>query len=150
MGRGRVWFVDTNVLLSACTEDRGNYRACLQLLKDGLKGKLSLYTSGQVFREFLVVATRPLSVNGLGMPPYQALSNLKEFSRCLRLLEETGAVSGHLRKLVMDYNLQGKHIHDANLVATMYVNGMNSLITDNPADFQIFSNIHTLRTEDYI
>ena len=96
-------FVDTNVLLAACDESRDGHDRSLQFLENGLAGKQSLFASGQVFREFLVVATRPIEANGLGLDPGDALANLAEFSRCVRLLGETEAVSRRLRDLVRRY-----------------------------------------------
>ena len=62
-------FLDTNILLAACDEGRRKSAACKELLESGLSGEQSLFASGQVLREFLVVATRPVEVNGLGLTP---------------------------------------------------------------------------------
>jgi len=58
--------VDTNVLLSATAPLRRLHRAALVVLNDWPNQGIDLTASGQVFREYLVVATRPLEVNGLG------------------------------------------------------------------------------------
>ncbi len=141
---GSERFVDTNVLLAACDESRPTHEACQALFAAGLAGEASLYASGQIFREFLVVATRPIESNGLGMDPADALGNLDEFSRCIHLLDDTGAVSRRLRELTRQHKLRGKRIHDANLVATMLENGMSKLVTDNPGDFETFPEIAIL------
>jgi predicted nucleic acid-binding protein len=137
-------FVDTNVLLAACDTSRAAHASCLELLEAGLRGSCSLFASGQIFREYLVVATRPVNVNGLGMPAATALANLDEFSRCVRLLDETAATSDRLRSLVREHDLSGKRIHDANVVATMLENGLGRIVTHNPEDYQAFSGIEVL------
>lgn len=137
----RKRFIDTNILLAACDASREAHPVCLNLLEGGLSGEWSLFASGQIFREFLVVATRPVEVNGLGMSPTDALANVAELSRCLRLLEETASVSRRLRELVRRHNLQGKRIHDTNIVATMIEHGLKRIVTSNPDDFRLFAEL---------
>lgn len=57
--------VDTNVLLAATTPGRSLHSAALEVLNEWPNGGVSLLTSGQILREYLVVATRPASSNGL-------------------------------------------------------------------------------------
>lgn len=134
-------FVDTNVLLSATDRDRAAHREALEFLTGGLNGSERLYASGQVFREYLVVATRPRDDNGLGQSPREASENLIEFRRCLHLLEETAAVAEHLQRLVAAQGLRGKRIHDANIVATMLTHGLRRVRTYNPKDFEEFRQV---------
>lgn len=131
----RRHFVDTNVLLTASDADRFQHRACLSLLESGMAGEVSLFVSGQIFREYLVVATRPLKGNGLGMPVTRALDNLVAFRQCIRVLDENGSVVQRLARLIRKYEVRGKRIHDCNIAATMIEHGLKSLITLNPRDF---------------
>ena len=62
---GDTLFVDTNVLLTATDESRPLHREATRLLTGEVIQGLSLAASGQVLREYLVVATRPADVNGL-------------------------------------------------------------------------------------
>ena len=137
----RIRFVDTNVLLAATDASRREHDRSLALLDRAMAGELSLYASGQVFREYLVVATRPVEANGLGLDSTEALANVEEFSRCVGLLEETAEVSRELRKLLGRHALRGKRLHDANIVATMLAHGVKRLATDNNADFETFPEI---------
>jgi predicted nucleic acid-binding protein len=100
------------------------------------------HTNGQVFREYLVVATRPLENNGFGLTPNDALANLEAFSKCIQLLDENQVVARQLQQLVKKHRLKGKRIHDANLVATMQENGLKQLKTYNQDDFSTFEGIH--------
>jgi len=138
-------FLDTNILLAACIEGRNKSTACRNLLEQGLTGERSLFTNGQVIREFLVVATRPVEVNGLGLTPKSALANVAEFKRCVRVLDETGDTSIQLEGLIERHRLKGKRIHDANLVATMQTHGLNQLATLNTADFRIFKTVEHVK-----
>jgi len=134
-------FLDTNILLAATDTSRSAHTDCHALLESGFKGTCSLFTNAQVFREYLVVATRPHEVNGLGMDPIQALENIASFQQCIQILEETVQVSNRLLKLVATHKLTGKRIHDANIVATMLENGITRLVTLNPSDFSCFDTL---------
>jgi len=136
------YFIDTNVLLATSDLDRPNHTEAVQFLESGLSGERRLFTNGQVFREYLVVATRPLKNNGFGLTPKDALANLGAFSKCIQLLDESQAVVQQLQQLVKKHGLKGKRIHDANLVATMRENGLEQLKTYNQDDFSTFEDIH--------
>lgn len=137
----RLRFVDTNILLAATDAKREQHGRALELLKQAYAGNCGLYTSGQVFREYLVVATRPIESNGLGLKIADALENVEQLGRCIDLLEENSNVSRRLRSMLRSHDVSGKRIHDANIVATMLTHGLKNLITDNRADFEAFSEI---------
>jgi predicted nucleic acid-binding protein len=131
--------VDTNVLLSATVPLRPFHRAALAVLNDWPNQGLSLAATSQVFREYLVVATRPAEVNGLGLDIEDALANVAAFSGRMRLLPEGEMSWNRLRSLAASYRCAGKQIHDANLVATALASGVKRLVTANPGDFARFS-----------
>jgi predicted nucleic acid-binding protein len=135
-------FVDTNILLAATDRDRSRHADALDFLESGLNGETRLFANGQVFREALVVATRPIENNGLGLPPEDAIGNLDAFSRCVQILDENLAVALQLKSLVHQHSLKGKRIHDANLLATMREHGLRNLKTYNPSDFSAFEGVH--------
>ena len=141
-------FVDTNVLLTATDESRHLHTEAKQFLVSSANQGLRLAISGQVVREYLVVATRPIESNGLGMSVSDAEANLNEFLRYLNLYDETVDVSARLRQLAITYNLRGKRIHDANIVATMEVHEISTLLTQNGADFAAFEDIVILSVQD--
>lgn len=139
---GELLFVDTNVLLGATDEGRSTHRACAHVIGASGQRGWRLVTSGQVFREYMVVATRPLDRNGLGLTSRQALSNLREFQRFLTLLESESGQWACLERLIENAALAGKRIHDANIVAAMLVHGVDHLATDNPDDFADVGSIN--------
>lgn len=140
-GDNRI-FVDTNVLLALTDASRGRHAEALAFIDQGLSGKLSLFINGQVMREYLVVATRPVAVNGLGLGAQQAVANIRTLRRCLTVLPDDPATTDRLCELVSDHDLKGKRIHDANLVASMHLNGLRRLKTFNPDDFRRFVGLH--------
>ena len=144
MTADRNCFLDTNILLTATDESRENHISAKNLISSfGKSGRMGSI-SGQVAREYLVVATRPLRVNGFGLQTSDALRNLDYFLSFLGILDETTDTAIQLRKLAEKYNLNGKRIHDANIVATMMTHGIKQLITENPADFSCFTEIQLL------
>ena len=145
---GDVLFVDTNVLLTATDESRPQHRDAERLFSEsGLHG-LHLAVSGQILREYLVVATRPLDTNGLGLQVREATANVNEFLRCIHLYDETEEVARRLRQLALTFGLHGKRLHDANVVATMATHGIRVLVTQNPRDFAPFDEIDLMTVAD--
>ena len=69
--------------------------------------------------EFWVVATRPLSVNGLGMSPVQAEAEIAQIKRLFRFQSDTPAVYPERERMVLQYSVSGKSAHDARIVAAM-------------------------------
>jgi len=104
-------FVDTNVLLTATDESRQMHSEALNLLSGITNWGKRLASSGQVVREYLVVATRPIENNGLGLSVADAEANVVRFLRHLDLYDETEEVSVRLRQLAMTHNLRGKRHH---------------------------------------
>jgi predicted nucleic acid-binding protein len=131
--------VDTNVLLSATAAQRSLHQAGLTLLNTWPNQGIVLAASSQVFREYLVVATRPVESNGLGLGLEDALANVAAFRDRMRLLVDSEAVWERLQTLIAKYGCKGKQIHDANVVASALVWGVAKLVTANVADFTRFS-----------
>ena len=141
-------FVDTNVLLTATDESRQLHSEALNLLSGIVNRDKRLAASGQIVREYLVVATRPIENNGLGLSVTDAEANVTAFLRYLDLYDETEEVSRRLRRLATTHNLRGRRIHDANIVATMSVHGIHTLLTQNGPDFAPFNEIAILAIPD--
>jgi predicted nucleic acid-binding protein len=130
--------LDTNVLLSATDEGRADHRQAMLVFNDLAGRGTTLYTSGQVMREYLAVATRPTGSNGLGLKQSDALANARAFRTRTVLLAEDSTVADRLLGLLDQTPCGGKQVHDANIVATMLVHGIDRLITINVADFTRF------------
>jgi predicted nucleic acid-binding protein len=131
--------VDTNVLLTATTPARALHREALTVLNEWPDRGVPLWVSGQILREYLVVATRPLDVNGLGLEVEAALANVAQFRGRVRLVDERVVVFEHLNRLVREIGCRGKQIHDANLVATALAHGAKRILTINVHDFRRFA-----------
>jgi predicted nucleic acid-binding protein len=132
--------LDTNVLLSATDKGRAEHRQAMLVFNDLADRGTTLYTSGQVMREYLAVATRPIGSNGLGLKQADALANARAFRTRTVLLAEDSNVADRLLDLLDETPCGGKQVHDANVVATMLVHGIDRLITINVTDFTRFED----------
>jgi predicted nucleic acid-binding protein len=142
--------LDTNVFLSATDESRAEHRQALLVFNDLAGRGTTLYASGQVMREYLSVATRPTGSNGLGLKQADALANARAFRTRTTLLTEDTRVADRLLDLLDEIACGGKQVHDANIVATMLVHGIDRLITINVADFTRFEDRITVLPLDGI
>ena len=141
---GEVLFLDTNVLLSATDESRPSHAGAQCILRYASQGERHFAISGQVVREYLVVATRPVNANGLGLDTGSAVGNIDKIRKRTVFFDETESVSAVLQDMVADYSIEGKRIHDANVAATMLANNISKLITENGSDFTPFDEIETV------
>ena len=134
-------FVDTNVLLACSDGLRVTHEDSLHFLEKAVRGEYRLFACGQVFREYMVVTTRPLEENGMGLSPKKSHENIQTFRKVIQVLDETSDSLTELARMVKQYELKGKRIHDANLVAVMRTYGLSHLKTWNPKDFSPFSKL---------
>src|SRR5579875_1843251 len=85
--------LDTNVLLAASDTGRSEYARAREALDEWPAQGTALYTSGQILREYLSVATRPERQNGLGLSQVDSVANVRALRGRLRLLAENEKVS---------------------------------------------------------
>ena len=136
--------LDTNVLLAATDEGRAEHHGALTIMNEWAAGDTTLCTSGQILREYFAVATRPTEHNGLGLKPADAVSNVRAIRERTAFLAEDARVADRLQGLLADVACKGKRVHDANVVATMLVHGVSTVVTMNVADFARFERYVSL------
>lgn len=132
-------FVDTNILLRGLLKDMEQHREADAVLKRMWRDDAELWISGQIIREFIVQATHPRTLK----QPLETAQVIHEIHRILPLFQvadETAAVRAKLLELLRVYPTRGKQIHDANIVATMLVHGVDTLLTINVSDFRRFDD----------
>jgi predicted nucleic acid-binding protein len=141
---GERLFCDTNVLLSAVDRRRLLHPAALRIVNDLPNQGVELCVSGQVLRECLVVSTRPVERNGLGLTLAAAVRNNETFAERTTILEETRGVARRLPGIVEAAECSGKRIHDANIAATMLEHGVTLVVTANPHDLMRFEGVEVI------
>lgn len=137
--------LDTNVLLAATDAGRAEYEDALLTLNEWPSRGTTLYTTGQILREYLAVATRPQSANGLGLTRQDSVSNVRSLTQRMRTLDDTDKAREKLLDLVETVDVAGKQVHDANIVATMLAAGVETLVTMNVRDFARFDDLITVQ-----
>jgi predicted nucleic acid-binding protein len=55
--------------------------------------------------------------------------------------DETVNVLHECLRLVQEFEVHGKHVHDCNIVATMLAHGVRHLATRNAADFKRYESL---------
>lgn len=108
-----------------------------------------LHTCPQNLVEFQALATRPVAVNGLGLTTQQANDKAHIIESFFTLLPDAPEIYPHWRNLITKYDVQGKQVHDARIVAVMLTYNITHLLTLNPSHFRRFTEItivepHTL------
>jgi predicted nucleic acid-binding protein len=137
-------FVDTNILVYATDEDSPWQSVAEQALEDWRGAGTRLCVSVQVLREYLAVTTRP-AAGRPGDPDYVAIAeNLRSFREDFLVFGDTLPVSLELESLVRQFSIQGRQVHDANIVATLRVFGLGDLLTYNTADFRRYASLITV------
>ncbi|MBS0264584.1 MAG: PIN domain-containing protein [Planctomycetes bacterium] len=133
-------FVDTNVLVAANVVTHPKHSVALSRLKELAAAGAELWISRQVLREYLSVLTRPQTFS-TAQPITALIPQIDYFQARMLVAEDNVAVTAKLLELLLATSAGGKHIHDANIVATMLVNGVTQLLTDNIADFKRFEAV---------
>jgi predicted nucleic acid-binding protein len=127
--------VDTNVLLRSVESGHSMHAVARQALQHLTAAGAVLCMAPQNLIEFWVVATRPVSANGLGLSPVQAAAEIVNFKAAFLLLPDAPAIFAHWERIVTAYGVQGKRAHDARLVGVMRTHGVKQVLTFNVGDF---------------
>lgn len=140
---GEHCFIDTNVLIYSTVSGNPWYDTARSWLITLYDQDIHLYVSPQILREYLVVLTRG-QVFTVQFTVEQAMAALETLLLSIEVLDETQLTAILLRDLVRRYQVKGKRIHDANVVATMMTHHITSLVTYNHVDFIAFQEIKLL------
>ena len=127
-------FVDTNILIYARLASSPLHAVAVDTLDRLTAAGVELWTSRQIFREYLASITRPTTVAPL-LPVSVVIADVQGFEARFRVAEDGPPVTAELLRLISAVTVQGKQIHDANIVATMLAHNIPNLLTHNTADF---------------
>lgn len=136
-------FIDTNVMVYAHVAESPRHASALSALKQLYETEIDSCISGQVLREFLVTLTRPKVFT---KPPSRqtVVERTRHLTHHFHIREEGHAVTVKLLELMDGFEIAGKQVHDANIVATMLVHGITQVLTHNITDFARFSSLITV------
>lgn len=120
-------FVDTNVLIRATITSAPLHQEARVMLNRLSDAEVELWISPQVIREYIVNATRGQTY-AQPVATDEVLDQIRRFRSVFQVAEETTAVLDRLLSLVSEVPLRGKQVHDINIVATMLVYEIDTLI----------------------
>ena len=133
-------FLDTNVLVYAASLGAPLHQQASEEIQRRYESGQDLWVSRQVLREYLATLSRPQTF-AHPKPVRELVSDIRYFLDNFRIAEEGPAVTEKLLDLIEGREVGGKHIHDANIVATMLTNGIYALLTHNRDDFGRFADL---------
>jgi predicted nucleic acid-binding protein len=116
-------FLDTSLIIAATVEAHPAHKAASGFVDARVAEARPMFISLQVCREFLVVLTRQ-PVSGRVCLRWR---NRSRRSECLRLVKQ--------------FDVHGKQVHNCNIVATMLAHGVPHLATRNAADFKRYEGL---------
>lgn len=139
----KALFIDTNILIYANVANSPFHEKAHNALQIAAQTGRSLWISRQVIREFMAARTRPQTFAQPSTPEVitQRVQYLEEH---FHVADDTAAITKQLLKLLNNYSIGGKQVHDTNIVATMLVYGISCLLTHNVDDFKRFENLITI------
>lgn len=130
-------FIDTNVLVYAHLARSPLFAATTQQLRRLEDEGADLWISRQTLREYLSAMTRSDALSTT-IPIAALVEDVRSMSEQFLVAEDGPQVTERLLTLLEQVEVGGKQIHDANIVATMLVQGVPRLLTHNVGDFRRF------------
>ncbi|MCB0190558.1 MAG: PIN domain-containing protein [Anaerolineae bacterium] len=135
------YLLDTNILLRVVQPHAPTHKLAVAAVTHILEKGDNVLLTSQNLIEFWAVATRPIEVNGFGWSLSLAESEVKQWQQQFPLLDEHPHIFNAWLQLVKQYQVKGKQVHDARLVAVMQSYGLSHLLTFNGADFERYPMI---------
>lgn len=133
-------FVDANVLVYADLASSPFYAVARRRLIEMNEARVRLWVSPQIVREYLVAITRGQTFSKPVLPAEAAASAEKLMTQFV-LADVTADVLRILLDVIKRFDVKGKQVHDANVVATMMAYGIRRLLTHNVGDFERFASV---------
>ena len=118
--------------------DHAAIKSSMDLL---LSDASTCYINSQNLIEFQSVATRPLSSNGLNYSPTKTNEIAIQIEAFFSVLQDCPDIYTNWRWLMEKYEVRGRPVHDARLVAVMLTYGVTHILTRNGADFRRYREI---------
>lgn len=136
-----AYLVDSNILVRLRDLDSPDMQICEEAIRAGLQRGTRMYLCAQVLIEFWAVSTRPRDANGLGLNVEQVYLGVMQIRQSLPLLDEPPDIAQRWLELVRRYEVKGKEVHDARLVALASAHEISHILTLNPTDFSRYQEV---------
>lgn len=133
-------FIDTNILIYANVATAPLHQQALNAIRTAHQAERPLWISRQVLREFVATRTRPQTF-ARPSAPETTIERVRYLEEHFLVGDDTAVVTKYLVKLMREFQIGGKQVHDANIVATMQAYDIPALLTHNTKDFERFGKI---------
>ena len=133
-------FIDTNILIYANVASAPFHQQALDAFTLAQQSERPLWISRQILREFIAARTRPQTFVQPSTPE-MVIERVRYLEERFQVADDNSLVTEQLIKLLGDFKIGGKQVHDANIVATMLAYDIPCLLTHNIKDFQRFDKI---------
>lgn len=131
-------FVDTNILVYATVASAPWHDEARSRLEQEWTEGRRLWVSRQVLREFAAVRSRPQTWAEPTVG-HVLTARVRWIESRFTVADDTAAVTEQLLHLIETFSVQGRAVHDANLVATMQTVGVRRLMTHNEKDVRRYA-----------
>ena len=135
------YLCDTNLMWRCFSDQSPDHRAIKYKIDTPLNAGNDICITPQNLIEYHGVATRSVEANGLGMNVFEADRKAIQMKEHFSLPADTADIYVHWHKLILEYNVQSRQVHDARLVAVMLTYGITHILTRNAADFRRYQEI---------
>lgn len=135
------YLLDTNILLrmeEPAHPMHATATNAVQILIS--RGELVCIVPQNIY-EFWAVCSRPIRDNGFGWTKEQTLAEATRLTGLFTFLMDSPQIYSEWLRLVTTHGSQGRHVHDARLVAAMIVHGLDHILTFNVSDFTRYPGI---------
>lgn len=140
-----AYLIDSNIFLRLATRTDPFRPICLQALRKLRSRNEVLCYTPQIISEFWNVCTRPASARGgLDLTAADTERKVVLIERYFVMLPDSLASFHEWRILVASHSVRGVAVHDAKLVASMHVHGVENLLTFNDSDFKRYTTINAV------
>ncbi len=133
-------FIDTNILIYANVATAPLHDQALTAIRQAHQTGRPLWISRQVLREFIAARTRPQTFAQASAPEV-VIERVRYLEERFQVADDTATVTGQLVRLLNDFQIGGKQVHDANIVASMLSYDISCLLTHNVKDFERFGKL---------
>jgi predicted nucleic acid-binding protein len=133
-------FLDTNVLVYASVLESPWFKSAQDIIRRLENKNTTIYISRQIIREYIATLSRPQTFP-VKLTNNDILAHISDYINRYNIIDENSAVTEKLFELFNKFEIGGKQIHDASIVATMLSHGVSTLITYNVTDFVRFSDL---------
>jgi len=132
-----AFLLDTGILLRLINGDDESHNVVRRAVDLQISRAEDLWITTQNIAELWNVATRPVANNGLARPPAAVAKSYDETIRPVcGVLPEAETHPDVFTTLLKHYEIVGKQVHDARLVASMLTWQINSILTLNERNFR--------------